>query len=368
MWIGMKTTNAARPQIGMKMKAQQLYESKEIAVERYGGGWILADYSGRRGEASYCGKSKNWRRQPAVPDPFDTEEDAIKAAADTDQPHPDRDGTDMATLTQPIKWHGGKHYLADWIVSHFPPHTHYVEPYAGGLSVLLRKDPEGVSEVVNDLNGPLAAFWTVLADARLLDEFVRRVEATPFSEFGFETAGLVDRNWTMMDIAVRFFIRARQSRQGLMKDFATLSRNRTRRGMNEQVSSWLTAIDGLPDVHARLKRVVVLNRPAVEVIRQQDGPNTLFYLDPPYLHETRVTTSDYAHEMTRDQHEELLDAITGIQGKFALSGYPSELYREWAKGAGWRCETREIDNKASSKKTKGTKIECLWMNYERTNQ
>ena len=164
--------------------------------------------------------------------------------------------------------------------------------------------------------------------------------------------------------AVWFFIKMRQSRQGLGKDFATLSRNRTRRCMNEQVSSWLTAIEGLPEVHARLKRVVILNDDALKVITPQDGPNTLFYCDPPYLHETRVTTSDYAHEMTPEQHGQLLNALAAIEGRFILSGYPSGLYDGFAKVAGWHCERIEIDNKASSKATKEIKTECLWMNFE----
>lgn len=272
----------------------------------------------------------------------------------------------MHTLTQPIKWHGGKHYLADWIIGHMPEHTHYVEPYFGGGSVLLRKDPEGVSEVVNDLNGGLSTLWRVLSCPVKFPALCRRVEATPVSEDVFEMAGNVDRGASDVDIAVQFFVRARQSRQGLMRDFATLSRNRTRRGMNEQVSSWLTALEGLPEVHARLKRVVILNRPAIEVIKQQDGPNTLFYLDPPYLHETRVTTGDYAHEMGGDEHAELLTWLAGIKGKFLLSGYPSDLYEHHRRAHGWHVVTREIDNKASSAKTKAKKTECLWANYPLT--
>jgi len=268
-------------------------------------------------------------------------------------------------LTQPIKWHGGKHYLADWIIQHMPPHTHYVEPFFGGGSVLLRKDPEGVSEVANDLNGPLSTLWRVLADGAMFAEFCRIVEATPFSEQAHDAS--LPESWRDCDdveTAVRFFVRARQSRQGLMKDFATLSRNRTRRGMNEQVSSWLTAIDGLPEVHARLKRVAILNRPAIDVIRQQDGPNTLFYLDPPYLHETRVTTSDYTHEMSRSEHEVLLNVLESIKGKFLLSGYPSECYEAARLRNGWFSVEREIDNKASSARNKAKKTEVLWANYE----
>lgn len=274
----------------------------------------------------------------------------------------------MTTLTQPIKWHGGKHYLAPLIISHFPQHVHYVEPYFGGGSVLLQKPEElveGHSEVVNDKHVELVNFWQVLSDENDFEEFVRIVEATPLCQCDWARA---ETAWwqteSRSERAARFFIRARQSRQGLMKDFATLSRNRTRRGMNEQVSSWLTAVEGLPDVHARLKRVVILNDDALKVIKQQDGPNTLFYLDPPYLHETRVTTSDYQHEMTIEQHHALLELLSGISGKFILSGYPSALYKRFADDNGWRLVETLIDNKASSKKTKEKKTECLWMNYD----
>lgn len=272
--------------------------------------------------------------------------------------------TSTTELTQPIKWHGGKHYLADWIISRMPPHIHYVEPFFGGGSVLLAKNPEGVSEAVNDLNGELSNFWLVLQNDAYFHDFVRRVESIPFSEREFVAAMTPDIEAGYLDRAVMFFVRARQSRQGLMKDFATLTRNRTRRGMNEQVSSWLTAIDGLPDVHARLKRVVILNRDACDVIHQQDGPNTLFYCDPPYLHETRVTTKDYDCEMSVDDHKKLLGTLAGIQGKFLLSGYPSEMYAAFAAGHHWHVKTRQIDNKASSAKDKAMKTECLWMNYD----
>jgi len=82
----------------------------------------------------------------------------------------------------PLKWHGGKHYLAPKIIALMPEHTHYVEPYAGGLSVLLAKDPEGVSEVANDLNGDLTNFWRVLQQDESFGRFRRTLEAVPFSE------------------------------------------------------------------------------------------------------------------------------------------------------------------------------------------
>lgn len=267
-------------------------------------------------------------------------------------------------LKAPLKWHGGKAYLAPWILSHFPPHLHYVEPFAGGLAVLLAKDYDGISEVVNDLDGDLTNFLRVLASPNLFVQFLRIVQATPLSQELFRDAAIRVDSDNEVDQAVKFFIRCRQSRQGLRKDFATLSKNRTRRNMNEQSSSWLTAIDGLPEIHSRLMRVVILNDDAMAVIRREDSANTLFYLDPPYLHETRVTTDDYAIEMTAGDHARLLDCLAEIEGKFVLSGYRSDMYDDAAARYGWHRVELEIDCKASGAKEKPMRTECLWMNFE----
>src|SRR5271168_5196019 len=88
----------------------------------------------------------------------------------------------------PLKTHGGKHYLAQKIIALMPPHTHFVEPYAGGLAVLLAKSHEGVSEVVNDLDGNFTNFWQVLQDEGLFAQFLRRVQAIPFSEVEWHKA------------------------------------------------------------------------------------------------------------------------------------------------------------------------------------
>ena len=293
----------------------------------------------------------------------------------------------MAVLTQPIKWHGGKYYLLKWIVGLMPPHLHYVEPFFGGGGILLARDLDrdwmapnianapkqklpaalqGCSEVANDLHGELINFWRVLQTPEDFAAFRQRIELTPFSEAEFDDAlasTRQDEPASNVDRAIRFFILARQSRQGLMKDFATLSRNRTRSRINEQVSAWLNVIEGLPDVHQRLKKVVILNQSACDVIRKQDGENTLFYCDPPYVHESRSTTGEYAFEMTEDQHRELLDVLAGIAGRFMLSGYPSELYSQWEQRHGWKRHEFLIDNKAAAGKVKETKTECLWCNF-----
>lgn len=278
-----------------------------------------------------------------------------------------------------IKWHGGKAYLAKEIVALMPPrcknpnapaaddngYLHYVEPFAGGLSVLLANGHEGISEVVGDAHPALVNFWQVMADTADFQEFVRIIQATPFCECDYARAEFAWWNGeSRADTAARFFIRCRQSMSGRMDSFAPLTRNRTRRGMNEQASAWWNAVEGLPAVHERLKRVVILNRPALEVIKQQDGPRSLFYCDPPYMHETRSTTKEYGdHEMSESDHRGLLNALAVIEGRFLLSGYHCDLYDERAKRENWRCVEFNLPNNAASGKTKGREIECVWMNY-----
>ena len=270
-----------------------------------------------------------------------------------------------AKASAPIKWHGGKSYLAARIIDLIPRHIHYVEPFFGGGAVLLQKPNElvlGHSEVVNDLYGELITFWRVLQSAEMFPQFERRIAMTPFAKPVWEVA-VQSRSNDPIDIASNFFIRYRQSRQGLGKDFATMSRTRTRRGMNEQVSSWLSAIDGLTEAHNRLSRVAIYSEDARSVIRREDDRDAFFYCDPPYVRSTRVVEQAYSCEMTNDHHQFLLDTLGSIEGKFLLSGYRNELYDAAAKKYGWKRLDIAIDNKASSKKVKPTKIECLWSNY-----
>lgn len=278
-------------------------------------------------------------------------------------------------LTQPLKWPGGKAYLARRIVELMPPHLHYVEPYAGGLAVLLARDPDderlwlpphkGVSEVVNDINSRLVNFWRVLRDPEKFERFRQRVEAIPLSRAEWE-----DAHHNTLDgipgvgAAVSFFVDCRQSRAGMMKDFTSITRSRIRRQMNGNVSEWLGAVDGLPDVHARLRRVLVENMDAVKLMRREDTPGTFFYLDPPYLKgagEARKTDNLYQHEMSRSHHAELLATILGVRGKVMLSGYPSELYDSTLRG--WRVMDFDLPNNLSGGKTKGREVERLWMNF-----
>src|SRR5262245_5107806 len=267
------------------------------------------------------------------------------------------------SLVQPLKVHGGKHYLAPQIVRLMPPHVTYIEPFFGGGAVLLAKDPDGIAEIANDLNGDLTTFWSVLRDEAAFAALIRRAEATPFCEAAWEEADkLLATSRDPTARAWAFFVRCRQSLAGRMKDFATFSTTRTRRRMGEQASAWLTAIEGLSAVHDRMKRVQIANRPAVDVIRQHDGPATLTYADPPYLHETRTAPKAYgAFEMTPADHEELLGVLLRCRGKVLLSGYRNGLYDNVLHD--WTRHEFTLPNNAAGGKAKRTMVECVWCNF-----
>jgi DNA adenine methylase len=279
------------------------------------------------------------------------------------------------TLTGPLKWHGGKHYLARRIIGLMPRHLHYVEPYAGGLAVLLARDPgdprlwvgdgsstRGVSEVVNELDGRLTNFWRVLKEDAPFEQFRRAVEAIPLSRQAWEEPHAHRYGADPVADAVAFFVDCRQSLAGRMKGFTAVTRGRTRRGINGNVSEWLGAVEGLPAVHARLRRVVIENLPALDLIRREDTPGTLFYCDPPYLHETRAARHAYgALEMTEADHRELLGAVLVCKGKVMLSGYPSELHD--CALAGWTRHAFDLPNNAASGREKGRETEVVWCNF-----
>jgi DNA adenine methylase len=283
----------------------------------------------------------------------------------------------------PLKWYGGKFYLAKWIVNQFPPHLHYVEPFFGGGAVFFARDPNkdwfagdptfqgrseqrGCSEVINDIHGDLVNFYKVVRDSNAFYDFSKQVRLQPFCEHVWmkSQALLADPQTLPVPRAVAFFFKMRMSRQGMGSDFATLTRNRTRGRISEQVNAYLGAVENLVEVHERLQRVVILNRDAIDVIKTQDGPRTLFYLDPPYMGAVRERPGQYDFELADEQHEQLLETLSRIEGKFLLSGYANELYNTWADRCGWSCETKEQANHASSKKVKDVMVECLWKNWK----
>ena len=258
-------------------------------------------------------------------------------------------------IRPPVKWHGGKHYLCKRIIAQFRPHHTYVEPFGGAASVLLNKEPSKV-EVYNDIDDRLTRFFRVLRTQS--DEFIKQVTLTPYSEIEFIQAGCNEQK-NDLEQARQDFVRWRQSRGGREDDFS-YTLHRSRRHMADVVSGYLSAIDKvLPIVVERFRRVQIVCRKALKVIDMWDSKDTLFYCDPTYMPETRTTPKVYRHEMTPEDHENLLERLLLCEGMVFISGYPSDLYEDLLKG--WEKMTVTIANHAAGGKKKKLKTEVLWM-------
>lgn len=252
-----------------------------------------------------------------------------------------------------VKIHGGKSYLIDFVISHFPAGYEsmtYVEPFCGAASILLNKR-KSAREAISDINSGLIAIFKALRDS---GDFIDSLTGIGYSEDSFNKA--LSNGY---DTAVNEYVLRRMSRGGLKKAFSWS--DRLRGGKPGDVNAWITMLQVLPEIAERIKNVEIYLSDFRKIITENDFENSLFYLDPPYLPETRAAKKAYDNEMAFDDHVDLLDMIKNIKGKAILSGYDSVLYREVL--GGWRLVKKEIANHSSQSKTKKRKFECLWMNY-----
>lgn len=257
-------------------------------------------------------------------------------------------------------WYGGKFNHLDWLLPLLPEAHHYCEPFSGSAAVLLNRAPSPV-ETYNDIDGEVVNFFRVLRDQGA--ELEPAIALTPFSREEFHRAIADDRQGVSdLERARRFYIRARQTRTGLAQT-ATLGRwanckDTSRAGMSGVVSRWLGGVEALAGIWTRLLRVQIENRPAADMVRLYDSKNTLFYCDPPYLHDTRGDSSAYGFEMDQDEHIALAAVLQGCTGKVAISGYQNDLVDKLYKG--WRRFDAPLKQCHSIKKERQ---ECVWMNY-----
>lgn len=260
-------------------------------------------------------------------------------------------------MKSPVPYFGSKQRIAPWIVSLLPPHEHYVEPYCGGLSVLLAKRPARM-ETVNDLDGELMTFWRVLRERPT--ELLRACMLTPHSRA--ELAATWDPTTDELELARRIWCRLAQGRSG------TLRNTGWRHYIDPAGSS--TSMPGYLEAYAlrlaaaaeRLHGVSLEALPALEVIaRYGSRPGVLLYVDPPYLGTTRGWGNNYRVEMkTVEEHRELAAALAECKASVVLSGYDSPLYAELFDG--WhRYEQQSMTGNAAADKAR---VEVLWANRQ----
>ncbi len=253
-----------------------------------------------------------------------------------------------------LRWHGGKWILAPWIISHFPVHRTYVEPFGGGGSVLLRK-PRCYAEVWNDLDSAAVNLFRVLRSDQA-EELVRRIRLTPFAREEFaETSRPLPVNDPVemaRHLVVRAFMGFGSNGHARSMGF----RANSNRSGTTPAHDWANYPDALALIVERLTGVIIENCDAKRVMLQHDAPTTLHYVDPPYVFATRRDDSpDYNHELSDTEHVELLALLGTLEGFVVLSGYPSPIYEDALTG--WmRVEKQALADGARPR------TEVLWLN------
>jgi len=264
--------------------------------------------------------------------------------------------------TRPVlRYHGGKWKLAEWIISNMPKHRIYVEPFGGAASVLLRKR-RSYAEIYNDKWDAVVNVFQVLRDPKKSEQLKQLLELTPFSRSEFNEAFRrrpqlpADVECARLTILRSYAGFGSASTNG---EYATGFRCNSNRSGTTPAHDWSNYPSHIGAFVRRLRGVVIENRDALAVIAQHDGPDTLFYLDPPYPHSTRNMqrgNAAYAVEMTDEQHIELAEILRDCIGMVVISGYPCDLYDRqlYAK---WHRVEREHRADGARVRT-----EVLWLN------
>jgi DNA adenine methylase len=264
-------------------------------------------------------------------------------------------------MKPPFPYFGGKQRIAERIVSLFPAHGHYVEPYCGGLSVLMAKPPAAL-ETVNDIDGDIMTFWRVLRERP--DEMERACALTPHSRaealLSKDREGLDD-----IERARRVWVALTQRRGGQLMPTGWRF-NIDPKGTSMSLVKYLDAYVGrIAPAVERLRNVSLENRPALDVIEAYGKfPGALLYADPPYPAGVRGAANSYRYEMKKDgEHRDMADALKACKSVVILSGYASPLYDELFPD--WhRVNIAAYTGQGNADAEGSARTETLWSNRE----
>ena len=232
-------------------------------------------------------------------------------------------------MKTPITYYGGKQTLTHEILELMPAHKIYVEPFFGGGAIFFAKGPSFL-EVINDTNSLLINFYQQCVDN--FEALQHRIQNTLHSESEYNKARTIYNNpryrskldkawavWVMTNMSVMA-----TPRGGWKRDNGT-GGSHIGIGMDNHRKRFTSQI------YDRLSKVQISCRDAIDVIKERDTPDSLFYLDPPYIGAEQKHYKGYKKE----DFKRLLDVLAGIQGKFILSNFNSDILQEYCEANNW---------------------------------
>jgi DNA adenine methylase len=261
------------------------------------------------------------------------------------------------TATGPVKspliYFGGKYHLAKHIIPLMPAHRAYCEPFGGGAHVLVQKSPVPY-EIYNDIDENLVNFLMIARDRP--DELASKCETLPYSRKLFEEWRDSPMPDDPLERAVRFFY---INRSQIAKGNGPAGKGTGWRHSAKvnPAQAYHSAIEMIHAFSLRMRKVQIECRDFREIIQVYDTPDTLFYVDPPYIGREK----HYLGGFTEKDHRDLAHMLNNIQGKAIVSYYYDPLLDELYPG--WVRKTLDANRQIIGKKEKGKATELLLFNY-----
>lgn len=260
-----------------------------------------------------------------------------------------------------VRYPGGKWRIAKWIISHFPPpdtYDFFVDNPAGGGSITMNLPKvKGRADIINDINEDMVNVFEVLRDEELSKKLQRLLVLTPHSRYEYERA--YEPTTDKLEWARRVIFR---SFAGIGGDAFGRGRAgfRTLKNYESALTTaheWENYAKETKYFCIRLAGVVIEKLDAIKCIKAYDSPRTLFYIDLPYLMDSRTSRRRmYKKELAdkkdpeaeKKYHIQMAEALHSMQGMAIISHYDHPLYQELY--ADWRtdhCEARKNGNMPS---------------------
>lgn len=253
-----------------------------------------------------------------------------------------------------LRWPGSKWKSANKIISIMPEHKIYIEPYFGSGAIFFNKELCNNS-ILNDLDSNVVNLFKVIRNNP--EELALLVEFTPYSREEYLNSDISEDD-NDIDKARKFLVRSNMAR-GATQSYKPGWRNA---GLKESLTKksrvtreWNKIPKSILEASEKLKNAEIENVDAAKLIKKYNHEDCLFYIDPPYLLNTRGGKY-YKQELTEIEHIKLLQVLQDHKAKIILSGYDSQLYNEYLKD--WRRISFTSINENKDKK-----VECLWINY-----
>jgi DNA adenine methylase len=259
----------------------------------------------------------------------------------------------------PFAWYGGKRRMAAKLIPLFPEHQIYVEVFGGSGAVLFAKPPSNL-EIFNDLHSGVVHFYRALQDPKRATKIREMLALMPHSREEFYACR---DDWEAEEDEIK---KAYKWLYSIVHSFSSIGDTFAVSRDKNHLSNSTNPGTSIHTACYRMKKVVIENLDFRRLIPLYDTPNTFFYCDPPYVLTARTTGKDYKHEMTQQDHEELITLLLSVKGKVMLSGYASSVYDPLIS-VGWQKREFKVTLGASRKSLMAWKdidrTEVIWMNY-----